>query len=213
MARSGGCSSVQAAAVGGEVDGGAGFAGVLQGAGHQVAFDAAADGAAGALAMLKQPLGEVLHQGAVATAVAAGIVLDPEDLLLGRRLLVPAEAADDDFAVQIVTFDLSVLAHDVDGAVDVTGLGRQGEGGRDPIVEAEGHAHVVAYVVVAVVDAAAVGAGFQRLAQGGFRRFQADHIRWPLPQNGLIDLPGIEPAVQAALGSAGRGMLRGEIAQ
>ena len=184
-----------------------------------MAFDAAADRAAGTLAMLAQSTCEIFHQGAVAAAMAAGIILNVEHLLLGLFGLVSAEAANDDFSIQIVAFNLTVLAHNVNGAVNIAGLGGEGEGGRHAIVEAEGHAHVVTHIVVAVVDAAAVGAGFQSLAQGIFRRFQADHIRRPFSQNGLVGLPGIKAAVlghgavQAAQGSTGRSVLRREIAQ
>ena len=127
---------------------------MLDGAGHQVALYAAGDRTSG-FCLAVQAGGEILHDSTVAAAVAAAGNRSADGAGNGGLELVSAEVGDMDMLIQVIGMDLTVFAHDMDVSVDITGLGSEGEGYCDIIVELHEDAHVVTDIVVAAVDTAA----------------------------------------------------------
>ena len=133
-----------------------------------MAFHGGVDAGKGIGAAICHQVAELLHEAAVAAAVTGegGVGDGSVDDLLGV-----AEAVDDDLLFEHIALDIAQGAGDFDGAVVVVGEGGHGEGGVDISAELQVHRLVVHHVVVAVEDAAAVGAGTDGvpdLLLGGF---------------------------------------------
>ncbi len=170
----------------------AGQPGFLNGAGHQVTFHTEGNGASGAGIGSGEAGGKVLHDSRITAAVATGGIFHMDGPTNSSFCLIPAEMRHSNGFGKIIGQNFTVFAHNVNIAVYVTGLRSQREGDSDAVFKFHEDAHMVANVVVAVVNTASIGAGFQRFPQGFFRRFQANNISGPFSKNWLVCLPGVK---------------------
>ena len=137
--------------------------GFFHGKGHQVAFHGPGNGTTGIYAVGFQNGSKVFHNAVITAAVAATIGADVDGSLVEGFCLIGNMTANDNLLGAAICFNFTVFAHDVDLSEAGTGLGSEGECCRNAIFKFHGNAHVVTDVVVAVIDASAVGAGFQGL--------------------------------------------------
>ena len=121
--------------------------GLLQSAGHEVAFHTAGNGAAGFPVRVLKSFGKVLHDPRVSAAVAAGTGADVDNPGVKAFCLVGGKFCDNDLPLSIIGFNFSVLTHDVDVPVDAVGLGCEGESGGHTVLKFQNHTHVVADIV------------------------------------------------------------------
>lgn len=190
---------------------------MFDGTGHQVTFDGVGNGASGLGMLTGEGSGKVLHNAGVTTTVATAIGANVDDPLLKGICLAGNMMANDNLTLAVVSQDLTMFAHNVNIPMAGAGLCSQREGGSGTIFEIHDDAHMVADIVVAPIDAAAIGAGLQSFQQRFFRLLQTNHICRPTAKAGGIRFPGIEAAgfsngtLQTPLSRAGRCVILLEI--
>ena len=128
-----------------------------------------------------------------------------------------AEAGDGEVVFRVVSADGTVFAHDFDSAMHVVGEGAHLESCGYAVLELDGGGLLVAHVVVAVENAAAVGALIQGAAHALLRHIVGDVHGAPFADHGQVGAVGVEAAalaqgaVLAAKGASLRGVFRAEV--
>lgn len=211
----------------------AGEAGFLRRIGNQVAFDGAGNlgiagwnlpvGGAGNSrpfgCFFCQSLHEGIYQSDVSAPVSASVRMERDFLRWSGYIGEGAEAGDGEVVLRIVTADGAVFAHDFDSAVHVVGEGAHLESRGHAVFELDGGGLLVAHVVIAVENAAAVGTLIQGAAHAFLRHIVGDVYGAPFADHGQVGAVGVEAAafsqgaVLAAKGASLRRVFRAKVGQ
>ena len=211
----------------------AGETGFLRRIGNQVALDGAGDlGSAGWNlpvwgadnsrpfgCFFCQSLHEGIHQTDVSASVSASVRMKRDFLRWGGHIGEGAEAGDGEVVFCVVAADGTVFAHDFNPAMHVVGEGAHLESRSYAVLELDGGGLLVAHVVVAVENAAAVGALIQGAAHAFLRHIVGDVHGAPFANHGQVGAVGVEAAALAqsavltAKGASLRGVFRAEVGQ